>query len=357
MIEINFDNLGPRLTKDDILSKVSEEAIYKYFCKDFPKRVFPSPFRKDKHASFGFFKRGNSWLWKDIAMGDSGNVFQFVMKHQNLDFQGALKLIADIFYITAEGKNNIVINSKFSTRQADEAEEKGRSLIQVIRKPLTKDDLKWWNDRLLNPNLLEYYCIRAAKEVWCDKRLVWYDKPNNPIYYWLYPYSNNVKCYRPLEENRQWKWLSNADDLKDIQGYHQCKIKLMPGRPLILTKSMKECGFFRAFHVNAMASNAEGYILNADFIRHIKKYCYPIISLYDNDEAGIKGATRLEETYGIPPVFVNKDWGAKDPTDLWMKDYKRFYHFLNLIDEYVTSIERYGYLALPPRELRITDSS
>lgn len=352
---IDFDSLGPKLTKEDILAKVSEEEIYRKFCKHFPKRVFPSPFRKDAHASFGFFKRGNSWLWKDIAMGDAGNVFQFVMRDQGLDYQGALKLIADIFFITAEGKNNIIIRSKFSRSEADKAEARGRSLIQVVRKEMTQADYDWWNGRLITPQIMDAYMIRAAKEIWVDKRPVWFSKPNNPIYYWLFPFSNNVKCYRPLEPNKQWKWISNADDTKDVQGYQQCQIKLNPGKPLILTKSMKECAFFRAFHINAMASNAEGYIINADFIRHIKKYCYPIISLYDNDEAGYKGAKRLEDAYGIPPVFINKEWGAKDPTDLWTTNYHKFYYFLNLLHEYINSISRYGYLVETPRELRYPD--
>lgn len=352
MIEINFDNLGPRLTKEDILQKVSEEAIYKRFCKDFPSRCFKSPFRTDKTPSFGFFKRNGVWLWKDMAKGDSGDVFKYVMLDQKIDFVSALKLIADVFYITAENKNNIVIRSKFNPKEADKEQARGRSLIQVIPKNLTKKDLAWWNERLITPNIMEAYCIRAAKEVWVDKRPAWFSKENNPIYYWIFPYSKNVKCYRPLEPNKEWKWMSNASDDHDIQGYIQCNIKHNPGKPLILTKSMKECAFFRAFHINAMAINAEGNKLNADFVRHIKKYCYPIISLYDNDEAGYNGASRLEKDYNIPPVFINKNWSAKDPTDLWTKDYRRFYYFLNLLYGYIESIKQYGDLVATPKELR-----
>lgn len=361
---LSFEDLGPKLTKEDILRQVSEEAIYKRFCKEFPSRSMPSPFREDKNPSFGFYKgtKGNmagKWLWKDLGgNGDGGDVFEFIMKDQRTDFNGALQLIAKAFHITTAYRNDIIIRDRFSKQAANEAGKRSRTLIQVVRRDITQKEYEWWNRILLTPTLLEFYLMRAAKEVWVDKKLFWFHKAENPIYYFLSPVSKNVKCYRPLEPHKKRKWLSNQDPLRDIQGYHQCMIKQRPGRPLLLVNSLKTAAFFRAFHINAMANTGEHVHFDPDFIRHIKKYCYPIIYLGDNDWPGMRATIKHEKRTDIPGIIIPRKWAtfngkpASDPPDLWLANYRKVYDLLNLIYDYIQLIRATGSRAVTPRELR-----
>lgn len=345
---IDFDNVGPRLTLEDILEKVSEEAIYKKFCSKFPSKLFHSPFRTDKNPSFGFYKKGARWFWKDQGSGEHGGVVDFVQMDQKTDFKGALEIIAKEFFITTGYRTNIIESRTFNNAAVDKAEQKQRSLIQVIRRPYTADEYKWWHRILIDKKMLEFYFMRAAQEVWVNKKLFWFNKDDNPIYYYLSPISQNVKCYRPLEKDKKRKWLSNQDPLRDIQGYWQCNIKAAPRRPLLLVKSLKEVAFMRVFGFNAMANTAEHTHYHPDFIRHIRKYCWPILYLGDNDWPGRRAVIKLWHGhrtfpgYNIPGLIIPQHWGAKDPTDLWLHDYRKVYDLLNLIYAYFETIRNAG---------------
>jgi hypothetical protein len=340
---ISFEKLKPKVSLDFIFSQISDDDILRKWCPEFPSRSFKSPFRKDKEPSFGFFKSGNKWLWKDLGNGDTGDAIDYVMAAERVNISDALIIIAESFNLAIGFSENRIIRS--SVPKADYSRSKERALIQAIRKEPTNFDYEYWNSNLINPQIMRYLDIRCAKEIWLkrpewkEKKILWTAKENNPIYYWLSPFSNNLKAYRPFEPDKKKKWVSNMNDLTDIQGYMQCRIKQHPNRPLILTKSMKEIGFFRAFGINAMAPNAEGYHLNPDFVRHIKKYCHPIISLYDSDIAGVKGMINIKDSFGIPGLVIPKSFRkskrAKDPTDIWQTNYKDCYKLIDLIHEYI----------------------
>lgn len=350
---LSFDDANRKLKKEDILDKVSEQAIYKRFNPNFPAKICHSPFRTDKHPSFGFYERNKHWYWKDLGGdGAHGDVFDYVAKDQNTDFQGALEAIASAFFITTESNTEMVVSRRFSLAAADQVNQRSRSLIQVIRRDVESWEYEWWNRVLIHQGLMNFYFIRAAQEVWVDKELYWYNTIDNPIYYYLSPVSKNLKCHRPLEPDKKRRWLSSQDPNKDIQGYWQCNIKANPGRPLILTKSLKDVAFFRALGFNAMANTAEHTFFHADFIRHIKKYCFPIIYIGDNDRPGKKAALKIESRYNIPIMLIPKEWGAKDPTDLWLLNYRKMYDFLNYIYDYIERIRIAGPGFTSAREFR-----
>ena len=117
------------------------------------------------------------------------------------------------------------------------------------------------------------------------------------------------------------KWLSNVSNNTDIQGYYQCNIKNTKPNLLILTKSMKECMFFYERGIYAMAINGENHQFNPLFIEHLKRHCKNIISFYDNDDSGIKGALDLKEKYNIDFFHIPKNIcpavNIKDITDMY----------------------------------------
>jgi hypothetical protein len=337
---LSFEDVGPKLTREDIFDHIDEEQIYKAWCSDFPKKVCKRPWpgeKREKHMSFGFFQRGKKWMWKDHARDEAGDVFKFVGLMEGTDYHGALALIAERFHITVADLNPIIIKQRFDKRAQHKAEERSRSLIQIVQRPMHTHDYEWWNRLLITPGILNGYYVGAGREVWVDKKIIWYNKDENPIYYLLSPITKNVKAYRPLERNKDYKFLSSMDPLYDVHGYHQCQIKLNPGRPMLITKSFKDVMFFRAFGINAISNTSETTNWNMDFIRHLKKYCFPILGLYDTDIAGIKGLRKLKQ-HGIPGMIMPLSWkhnyGAKDPTDLWLSNYRKVYDLLNFIYGY-----------------------
>jgi hypothetical protein len=352
-MQLSFENIGPKLTISGILRQLDEQQIYKKWCTEFPSHSFCSPIRsasdRDKTPSFGFFIKRGKWQWKDNATGEGGDVFDFVAAIERTDIEGAVKLIGAAF-----GLEGVAPVSNYSGGRIviPDREDSKRSLIQAFHRSYSQSDLKVWTRYGITPNMLIKFKIKVAHEVWMQKptdrepRLVWSYKPDNPIFSWTTA-SNHIKIYRPLEPDKRFRWLSNMDDVTDVQGFVEAAIEQTKPDLLLLVKSMKEVMFFREFGIISIAPNAEGYIVQKEFIDHLRKHSKVIISLYDSDLAGVKGMKRLKKEYGIPGIVIPRAWGGperkgKDPTDLWMYDYKRVYDLLNLIDEYYRAIREHS---------------
>ena len=86
---------SPKLSIDDIISQYGELSIYRLFIKEEiePNKPVLSPLRTDDtKPSLGLYWYNNSLLYKDFGHS-AGNVFQFVMRLHNCDFQTAIKII------------------------------------------------------------------------------------------------------------------------------------------------------------------------------------------------------------------------------------------------------------------------
>jgi hypothetical protein len=336
-----FKDINLYLTKDSILSRITEEDLFRRYTKGFPLPITNSPFRKDKSPSFGYFKKNERWLWKDMSTGEVGDIFAYLQKELNLsDFQDVLQFLYRDLLVSVPSKFSNPIGEIRNPGKTVGNYKKG-AWMQGVTKEFTNFELNVWNRWLINPIILQYYNIYSISQVWTiskrgkgEKFIYWQSTSTNPVFLFHYPKTKHVKFYRPLEKNKHSKFFGNANNERDIQGYHQCNIKLRRPRILILTKAMKECMFWRAFGFDAMAAQGEGHHFNPDFIRHLKKYCGRIISFYDNDPAGIHGAWQLRKEFDIPVFFIPKSLKAKNITDLWEINQPATYQIIKYLSEW-----------------------
>lgn len=316
-MSIDFNNTNdPTLTLEKLLRYTSQESIYSYY---FPGRFYiglhKSPFRKDKKASFSIYVRRNKIFFKDLSTGERGDCVDLVMLVCSLDHRQALfKIYNDL---VRGGANN---NEKRITLTTDtiDLSQDTKPIIKVVTRAIEIQDEIYWRRLNINKSIRDLYNAGVADKVFLNEKLIWSYKPSDPIYYYHFPGTDHFKIYRPLRKFN--KWLSNVDNNLDIQGYHQCDIKNKKIKLLILTKSLKDVMFLRSLGLDAMAVHGENHIFNEDFIRHLKKYCDNIISLYDNDAPGVLAAFKLWRVYKIPGWFIPRRYKQKDITDLWLSN-------------------------------------
>ncbi|MDQ7082245.1 MAG: toprim domain-containing protein [Aquificota bacterium] len=55
-----------------------------------PYVLAPVPWREDRHPSFLAHRKGNRWLWYDLARGEGGSVIDFMMRFFSAEFKEAL---------------------------------------------------------------------------------------------------------------------------------------------------------------------------------------------------------------------------------------------------------------------------
>jgi hypothetical protein len=363
-MKLSFRQERTRLTTDYVLNCVGEETIYRAWYPRFKVGMCKSPFHEDKNESLSFFRLRGRIKWRDHSRDESGDVFDFVQKLEGLTtLTEAVERVAQAFQLQGEREAYVPTYPQYrpgyqSKEQAPEAATP--ALIQAVRRPWGEADLKWWNRLNINQNILELYHTGVAEEVWLyregwpEKRKVWTYSKESPIYFYFNPHTNRIQCYRPMEKTHRDKWMGNLNQLRDIHGYHQCEIKRYPGRPLLLVKSRKDVMFFRSFGFNAMAGVGEMASFDPDFIRHLRKYCGPILYIGDNDAPGIRRGMKIRRDFGIPTLYICEQWGGysasgkslvKDPTDLWLQDYHKCYDLLNLINDYIRYYAVSGTLA------------
>ena len=303
------------LTTVNILKKTTEAEIYRHYLGfNFEiTKLFSSPFRKDPTPSCGIFFYKNSLLWNDFG-GDSGNVWQFVMKITNLKFFDSLKHINESMNL------NIGITSNINSEQIVydlykdiEIEEKEKSLLQAIIQPYTKTDMEYWNKAEIKSSTLQHFGIYSTKTVFLNKQKLFNYTENNPIYSWQI--NNGIKVYKPFDKKQ--KFITTCVST-DIQGLKELDKNNFTSSYLAITKSMKDISIYYECGIKAIAPQSENTFLEYDLIEYLRSN-YNIFINFDNDAAGIKAAYYYWNNFNISMFFIDLNTGTKDPFEFTTK--------------------------------------
>lgn len=298
------------ITLEDILLKTTEYNIYQHYLGDIKvAKLIKSPIRNnDKDPSFGIFisRSTGSLLWKDLGTGDTGNVIKLVKILFNLkSYKSALNQI--YFDLSLNNKKRSVsVVSNISTKITSEAK------IKVKYRSFSKTDYQYWKQYLISKETLDlfdvnpinYFCINDAKiKEYTD---------SEPMY--CYDIYRRRKIYRPFSRKTE-KWFGDLT-IYDIQGYKQLPAN---GNLLIITKSLKDVMTLYELGYSSIAPPSETSNIPTVVINELKSRFTKIVSLYDRDLAGMKGARKLFKTYEIDFIFIPKMYETKDISDFAAK--------------------------------------
>lgn len=305
------------IDKQWLLNRVSDEEIFEHYIGSvIHEKVFNSPLRLDNSPSASiYYSKSGQLRFKDFGTGDNFTAISFVQEMFDLSFSEALKKIATDFGLINDGFSAQIVKSSSIIDK-----RKKKNLIQFQKKPFTKADLEYWNSYGISENTLKFFDVHSVTAYWLNRTRMPLGK-NELCFCYYFPKTTHCKIYKPLKKVKKEKWLSNVNNDEDIQGYWQCDIKNKKPELLILTSSLKEVMLLYEFGIPAMAIHGENSNFNSDFIRHLKKYCKNIKSLYDNDSAGLKAMNNLKELYSIEqiimPQFECETLKVKDLSDAY----------------------------------------
>ncbi len=312
MFTFNEINEDSKLSVQEQLDKIGELNIYFKYLGYFPEndKAYKSPFARDSNPSFRF-RLYDNLMWRCFSSGKSGNVIQLVSELYNETSKQATKRILNDFQTRSnvQSQPKIQVSDKF-TRFTTE--------IQVVLRPFNAFDLDYWR-RYTNANeeVLEFFNIKCCQEVWLFKgefdlkgnkksNLTWIYKLNNPIF--RYKFSDRYKVYRPLEINKQFKWLSTTKST-DYQGFRQLPKE---GDTLVITSSYKDVVAWKSLGINAIAPTSESQNIPKEHLNYFYSRFTNIYCNYDSDNAGITACEKV----GLPSLFVPLEEGVKDISDL-----------------------------------------
>jgi hypothetical protein len=298
------------LSLDSILERVTEYDIYRFYIgSNFDiGKIMSSPFRKDKNPSFGIFKssKTSSLLYKDLASKSVGNCVKFVEELFNISYREALiKIISDLI-----NKNLTISSEGISIKEDYKATS---TVISVKKKNFCKIDDDYWGQFYLSRDDLRHFNVFPIQTYWLNDIVQpWVYNEANPGY--AYEVYNKYKIYKPLSP-KKYKWISNCSNY-DIQGYEQLPYQ---GDLLVITKALKDVMVLYKLGYNAIAPQGENHSIPHEVMDTITKRFTRIVILYDNDEAGKQGSTKIATKFNLQQIFI-PDTFPKDISD-YIKQY------------------------------------
>ena len=130
--------IAPKITKDLLLSKFSEETIFCYYLgiNSISKKLIRNTTRDDKNPTCGFYRNSSGTLiLHDFATGEYFNCFSYVMKVYHCDYHKALDIIASDFGLINYDNKPVPTIRHVPTFKAEEITKKKR-LFPTDRKRL-----------------------------------------------------------------------------------------------------------------------------------------------------------------------------------------------------------------------------
>lgn len=323
----------PNITKEYIENKFSQEQLFYHFLHIEPKgkKLYKSPFRNETKPSCSFFRHNGELLLKDFGSGRVYNWISIVMYLYNLSYYEALNTTAKELGLVPSDKNggtNLIsikkINPiKTSTTTCD---------IKVVVKNFTPEELKWWLQFGITPNILKRYNVASIQTVYINDVQAFSCTKNNPIYGYYFGKSQEAdlwKIYMPL--NPVIRFITNTN-ANFIQGLKQ----LQSSDFLVITKSYKDCMSLASLGISAVAPNSENLFIGEQYINSfIKKFGNEgkIIVFYDNDWAGKRGLVKIRNTYpNFNYIILPETYQVKDFSDFYKKYGKK--ESIQLIESY-----------------------
>lgn len=352
-----------KLTKDFILSKVSQVSIFSAYtgidaeiiqkCID-KGELICSPFRIDKHPSFGFrYDNRNKLKGRDFAgywWGDcidaAATVLSEVVRRQidvsnKEHFQFVLKHIAYMF--------SDIIYGKEKDPNIDDVVYKGisrvknkKQIIEIVTRPWNNNDVKYWKKFGVSLNFLNVRFIYAVDQFYINRSSnpspkYYYDKnPQDICYAYVLGRDKrgivNIKLYFPNRDKKsEIKFITNCNVLEGI-----LHLELDDYDAIVITKSTKDRlaleSYLKRVHSDVLYGGLNfipkiGIINIPHETYKLRKNEYDwlynklskngvIISLMDNDRTGKQEAIWLKNKYNIIPILIPKEFESKDFSEL-----------------------------------------
>ena len=321
----------PKITKELILSRFSEEQLMEYYLHiSVKKGLFRSPLRKDKQPTCSFYRnKSGTLIFKDFATGQHLNVFDVVQSIFKCNYFESLRIIANDFGIVRD--NTLHKNPGKINLNPVKIKDKEISKIQIEIQEFTDNELKWWGKYGISKDILKRFNVYSCKHVFLNDQLFAKSQQHCPIFgYYGKKYQGLElwRCYFP--KRTSFRFITNWPS-KKIQGYDQLPKK---GKLLVITKSMKDSMCLYSCGITACAPNSENLFISDKVLDDLKNRFENIVVLYDNDRPGLYNMAKIRKEHPeLTYVFIPNRYGSKDISDFY-KDHGRK-ETLNLIKTFI----------------------
>ena len=314
MSDVSYDLTSTiNLTKEYILSKVSEEEIFEHYGIKVQKGLFCSKIRNDKHPTVSFYRnKSGRLIMHDFGDSSFIDCFAYVQILFNTSYYMALQIIANDFKLI--NRPDIPVNKAKIKYSGTKIEKSETSRIQVEIREWDDVDLNWWGRYGITKETLDKFKVYPCKTVWLNGNIFFVYSGNERCYGYFGGTKEGVEYWRIyFPSRRNFKFVGNWKATQ-IQGAH-----LLPkqgGEDLVITKSLKDVMVLYEYGITAIAPCSENVFVTDSQYEKLKAKFNRIYINYDNDETGIKAMCKIKKQFrDLKVVFLPRHGGDKDISD------------------------------------------
>lgn len=325
----------PSLTKDFILSKITQEQIFEKYLgiSVTTDGLFKAPLSlraSDNNPTCSFYYSDNGKLrlrdWAGYFWGDCFDIVAYLNRldsRNKRDFGVILDTIARDFCLHKYAGNIVQTGTTFDVRDAN-TKVKKKTLITFRARNWMKQDADFWKAGNMTSKGLEEGRVYPCAHIWVNNNLIYNFTPNDPAYaYYFTP--SDIKIYFPLRKT--YRFIGNTSYLQGID-------LLIPDRIGIITKSYKDVLSMKTFNLQAVAPSSESTPVSKQQWFKLKWTCSHWFTLMDFDRQGVVMTNKLRKLYPVQPLF----FGSYHFPEFSNKHYKAF----KSVKDFYDFVKHYG---------------
>lgn len=291
------------LTPNYLLSKISQEDIWKYYTNLTPDSLtlYTNPSRHDVNAGCKFFQQSGYWWLTDFARKKVYNCFTILKDMYNISYPKVLEMVYQDFL--GKGSDYVKSDYVYIPKLVKEG-----TLIDCKIQNYTKQDIDYLKSFHLTANICKRHNVYSVAMYWINGKQV-------------YSYRNSDPCLGYLEDGK-WKmyhykrkdfrFVSNINSSM-LQGLEQLRYE---SNLLIITKSKKDVMVYDFLEHESVAPHSEALSKWEIHLPHLQNNYDQIIINFDNDEAGYIAADAVINKYpNLIPLFIPIESNQKDISD------------------------------------------
>jgi len=307
-----------RLTPQAVLSKISEYDIFRFYmpAKDWKiNQVTYSPFRNENNPSFLIGTRKGYLSFIDFAdTSKRGDCFTFVKMLFNLATMDDVLRMIDRDFGLGFLPGTSTDKYKAIQKEYKQPEDLGKrySLIQVVTRKFTNEELAYWNEYYQSLDDLRANNVYSIKQLFLNRKKFPLKETDLRFGYF---YEGHWKIYRPFGDKKS-KWVPNNVPITTMDG----KEDIANCSVAFINKSKKDYMVMKKVFPCCCAVQNEGVACFSDEnVEYLKANSDRQILSFDADDVGVKNSQMITRLFdfeyaNVPRKYLSE--GIKDWADL-----------------------------------------
>lgn len=320
-----------RLTPQAVLQKISEYDIFRFYMPDKTWKINQatlSPFRQENNPSFVIGNKRGFLSFIDFAdTSKRGDCFTFVKMLFNLSTMDDVLRMIDRDFGLGFLPGTSTEKYKAIQKEYKQPEDLGKrySLIQVVTRKFTQEELDYWNQYYQSIDDLRANNVYSVKKLYLNRKLFPLKETDLRFGYF---YDGHWKIYRPFGDKKS-KWVPNNVPITAMDG----KEDIANCSVAFINKSKKDYMVMKKVFPCCCAVQNEGVACFSDEnVEYLKSNSDRQILSFDADDVGVKNSQMITKLFDFEYANVPRKYlteGIKDWADLAKE------HGLQAIEEYL----------------------